>query len=165
LLRIARRTPEVEFRVGGMLRIGGNGSVREVVRDLSALPNVRIVGYLRRGEIVPFLGNATALLNTSHYEGFSNTFLEAWLSGTPVVTSSRDPDDIIARNKLGTVADNYEEVPGVLRSLVTHPGYDVLAERCRAYVLENHNERVIAERFVASLPPLAMRPSLRRVLK
>jgi len=156
LLEIAKRTPEIEFRVGGMLQTGSGQRVQKVLKELSSLPNVRMAGYLRRREILPFLANALALLNTSYYEGFSNTFLEAWLSGTPVITRSIDPDGIIAGNGIGTVARNYEELPVIIRRLGNYGGYGSLAERCRAYVLKNHNERIIAERFVAALPRKAL---------
>ena len=152
LLEIAKRTPEVEFRVGGMLQTGSGQALRDLVGKLYSLPNVRMAGYLRRREILPFLAKALALLNTSYYEGFSNTFLEAWLAGTPVITRSIDPDGVIAGNGIGSVAGSYDEVPGIIRSLMNEDGYDALAEKCRAYVLENHDERVIAERFIAALP-------------
>ena len=41
------------------------------------LPNIKFVGFIPRNEISSFLGDAYLLLNTSFYEGFSNTFLES----------------------------------------------------------------------------------------
>jgi|GEM_PF-1288645 len=149
LLEIARRSPDIEFLVAGSPCLTLDDETASALNKLKECRNVRFVGYLKRSEIIPFLSNAYALLNTSHYEGFSNTFLEAFLAGTPVVTTRKiDPDDIISNNGLGVISDDYDAIPALLFSLIKDRYYDDIPPRCRDYVLKNHDPAVLASRFI-----------------
>ncbi|MCK4782962.1 MAG: glycosyltransferase [Desulfobacteraceae bacterium] len=152
LLDIAKKTPEMEFRIGGRLPDIIPDEIKAAAGQLSIQPNVKMLGYLKRGEIQPFLANAITLLNTSYYEGFPSTFLESWLAGTPVVTRGFDPDNIIRKNGIGTVAEQYGHIPDILRSYANSKNYRSISEKCRKYVIKYHNPRTIAERFIDSLP-------------
>ena len=101
---------------------------------------------------MPFLANAYALINTSIIEGFSNTFLEAFASGTPVITvSSVDPDNIIAKNKLGIVKKNHTELVDGINSLLMTKHYQDIVLRCRKYLTENHDPDILGKKFIAYL--------------
>lgn len=152
LLDIIKRTPEMEYRIGGFFPPHTTEDMKAIVKSISSQPNVKMVGFLKRNEVIPFFSKAVALLNTSHYEGFSNTFLESWLAGTPVVTCSIDPDNIISTNRVGMVAKEYAEIPTLLKKLRTSKRYQFLARRCRDYVIQNHNAGNIAKAFIDSLP-------------
>jgi glycosyltransferase involved in cell wall biosynthesis len=152
LLEIIKKTPKREYRIGGMLQTNSKYDIKAVVKKISSQPNVEMIGFLKRHEVIPFLADAIALLNTSYYEGFSNTFLESWLAGTPVITRSIDPDNIISTKGVGMVAEEYSEIPALLRELNGSMNYQSLARRCRDYVIQNHNAGNIAEKFIACLP-------------
>jgi glycosyltransferase involved in cell wall biosynthesis len=154
---IAQGLPSIEIRVAG----GSAGNVdAETARGLEGLrnlPNVRFVGYLKRVEVPDFLAGATALLCTSLYEGFSNTFLEAFSVGTPVVTRSGvDPDSIIANHALGRVAESDGRIGECIRQIneMTRSDFDDLAQRCRKYVEAHHAPVPILQKFAQSVYPL-----------
>ena len=77
-------------------------------------------GLVARDRLPALYSAATALLCTSDYEGFPNTFLEAWSFGTPVV-SMVDPDSLLSTRGLGIHVTNIETAAEALRSLVTSP--------------------------------------------
>lgn len=155
LLEIAKALPSSKFKVAGKEGTSLDKETERALNDLRHCNNVSFVGYLNRKEILPFLSNAYALLNTSHYEGFSNTFLEAFSVGTPIVTTTRiDPDSIIFSNNLGHVGEKYSELPDLLTSVMSAKNYDEISKRCRRYVLENHDPRIIAKKFIDNLEVL-----------
>lgn len=155
LFDIVKASPALEFRIAGKQRPNLDKETKGALINLKECKNVRFLGYLKRKEILPFLSNAYALLNTSYYEGFSNTFLEAFAAGTPVITTSKvDPDNIISKNNLGLIAKEYTEIPHLLSSLVNDKDYNEFTKRCRRHVIENHDPSVIAKKFVESLKML-----------
>ncbi|MHA1341616.1 MAG: glycosyltransferase family 4 protein [Promethearchaeota archaeon] len=152
LYKVVKKLSNFEFRIAGKASKNLDKDTRYALVQLKKCKNIKFVGYLRRAEIIPFLSNAYALINTSYYEGFSNVFLEAFAAGTPVVTTSKvDPDNIIAKNNIGLVAENYNEIPKLIISLINSKDYDSIAQRCRNYVVKNHNPRKIATMFIENL--------------
>lgn len=139
------------FFVAGEAKEKCDEETRTFLEKLKQLPNVKFVGFLHRGQILPFLSKAKFLLNTSHYEGFSNTFLEAMSVGTPIITSSKvNPDSIISKFHLGIVYTNPADLMDQYL-LMTQESYRELSENCFNYVSENHNYKLLAEKLVQSL--------------
>lgn len=97
LLEVARRLPQHRFVVVGGHDIGWNGEEyeRKVRAAAAGLPNVEYRGFRPYAEADRMFDGARVLLNTSSYEGFPNTFLQAWARGVPTVAfvdiRSRDP--------------------------------------------------------------------------
>lgn len=152
LYEIVKSSQDIEFRIAGKIVADVDTNTKSALNLLKKCKNVKFVGFLKRTEVIPFLTSAFALLNTSHYEGFSNTFLESLLAGTPIVTTSNiDPDNIIADNNLGLIAKNYSEIPGLLSLLVKKDDYNHLSQRCIEYVLENHDPKLLAKKFIENL--------------
>lgn len=153
LYEIVKRMPEVEFRIAG--KSENSELDKDTVIALEGLKqheNVKFVGYLKRTDVLPFLSRAYALLNTSHYEGFSNTYLESLATGTPIVTTTKaDPDNIIRHNKLGIVADNFHELDYALNKVINNKQYDMLSKRYHRYLLEYHETISLSRKFIKYL--------------
>lgn len=102
VLELAALCPEWQFDVVG--EPNDPGSNRAYVYDaLRALPNVTLHGFVPYAQIGARYDAAALLLCTSAWEGYPNTFLEAWSRGLSVV-STVDPDGVIRRHGLGRVA-------------------------------------------------------------
>ena len=63
--------------------------------------NIKYFGEKENDFINDKLAKASLLINTSVSEGFSNTFIQAWMSGTPVFSLNSDPDGVIKKYNLG----------------------------------------------------------------
>lgn len=162
LRRVALENPDIEFRVAGAFSGLATDETRAVVRELESLPNVRLMGYLSREKVPEFLGNARYLLSTSHFEGMSNTFLEALSVGTPILAPSRvDPDGIVSRHGLGFVASTDDELAHLPKSAlsISEEEFLSLSSRARAYVREHHDPVTLASRLLCFLEENALVPS------
>lgn len=159
LYKIVKALPHYQFRLGGKVtKSKVDEATRQALGSLKEAPNVTFEGYIKRTNIGTFLSNAYLLLNTSHYEGFSNTFLEAFAAGTPIVTTRKvDPDSIIEHNQLGFTSEFYEGLSACIQQVITNDNYDKMSFRCQNYVVEKHNPTWLASQFadfLANLPGL-----------
>ncbi|MHC2282030.1 glycosyltransferase involved in cell wall biosynthesis [Bradyrhizobium diazoefficiens] len=157
LLRIAQELPAVKFRVAGMPERDVDQATLDAVNGLRHLPNVEMVGYVRRADVQQFLSESTMLLSTSDFEGFSNVFLEAFAVGTPVVTRRQvDPDSIIVRHSLGASAEDELALSKSVKAFwdMGENEYNAFAQRCQSYVKANHSPTAKARELVAALTPL-----------
>jgi glycosyltransferase involved in cell wall biosynthesis len=86
-LEIARRLPQHKFiMIGGHdIGRGGEDYARAVREAAAKLPNVDYKGFVPFAEADRYFSGARVVLNTSSYEGFPNTFLQAWSRGVPTV--------------------------------------------------------------------------------
>ena len=92
--------------------------------------------------------NAAILLSTADEEGFPNTFLQAWSSGTPVVSLKVDPDRIIELRGLGAVAGTAQKAVEVIQELMTSPDCrDAIGARAIRHVSEAHSEASVTAAF------------------
>ena len=151
LHRIVSALPNVRFKIGGMPKISTDQETTSIVKLLEGCSNVEFVGYVQRRFMVDFLSKSILLLNTSHHEGFSNTFLESFASGTPVCTTANvDPNSIIQKHKLGKVGKTQDKLIDAVKWVLELPSndYDLISQKCRNYVRENHNPKVLAEELM-----------------
>lgn len=74
------------------------------------LSNFEYKGELSNSDVCSIIAQAKLLVNTSDYEGFSNTFIEAWARGVPVVSLKVDPDNVLQNRKIGLRSNSYEQL-------------------------------------------------------
>jgi glycosyltransferase involved in cell wall biosynthesis len=115
-------------------------SVRSQAREQQNLTFVEHVPFL---EIGAYFQAASLFVNTSIQEGFPNTFVQAWMHGTPVVSLSVDPGGVIARHGLGISCDGSQtSLEMALSSLLAdHPLRERLSLSACAYAREHHDIR------------------------
>lgn len=150
LYEIALALPREQFVIAGKA-IRDEEDIRIYVPKLQQLPNVTFIGFLHRHEVMPFLAKARFLLNTSHYEGFSNTFLEAMSVGTPILTSEKvNPDGIISQYHLGIVYKDAADLQEQMRPL-TEARYQELSDNVSQYVHNNHHYQTLTATLMGIL--------------
>lgn len=154
LFSIASSLPAIDFKIAGMPVGKGDSETEMALAKLKKLPNVQFTGYLNRENVGHFLAKARILLNTSRWEGLSNTFLEAFSTGTPVVCTSRvDPDGLIARNQLGLTAEHDDQLMDKVATVLSmdDAAYAAMSSRCQQYVQSKHNPTGLAKEYCAIL--------------
>jgi len=146
LLDVAERCPQITFDVVGASNTDSDYALILMKRADGVL-NVKMHGRVTHAEIAGFYRRCRALCCTSTYEGFPNTFLEAWSHGLPIV-STFDPDGVIAANGLGWVAQEVEEIAACLKEIFQSPEMRLRASKAaRQYYQANHTPEKCLPRF------------------
>jgi glycosyltransferase involved in cell wall biosynthesis len=153
LVELARACPDVQFDVAGP--VYDDEFSKGAAAEAAALANVTLHGAVSREEIPDLYRRSSLLCCTSDYEGFPNTFLEAWSHGLPVV-STVDPDGVITRENLGRVASDTGTLTTAIRELLKNPAaYAASSKASRHYYLENHAMEAVMPRFEAVFAELS----------
>lgn len=146
LLEVASELPEVNFVVGGSPAI--EDEYYQMLFDkMSQLKNVTYLGMVAREEMPALYRTSSLFCCTSEYEGYPNTFLEAWSHSLPIV-STFDPDNLIKNKNLGISAHSKSELVDAIK--VFHDDPELWKERsvnARHYYVNNHTVDEVMKRF------------------
>lgn len=153
LVEIAMSCPDLEFEVAGP--VYEDDFSRGVETKAMRLKNVTMLGAVPRERVSALYREASLLCCTSDYEGFPNTFLEAWSHGLPVV-STVDPDGVIVRHGLGRIATDVESLAREIRATLTDPdAYATASRNARGYYLAHHAMEAVMPRYERLFQELA----------
>ncbi|MCH6201893.1 glycosyltransferase family 4 protein [Aquiflexum sp. LQ15W] len=148
LYRIAVQLPNEQFKIAGQPLIPMDQESTEYLEKLKSLSNVHLVGSISRDMILDFLKDSKFLLNTSRYEGFSNTFLEAMQSGTPILTTPNvNPDSIISDYQIGMIYEDEANLRLILENM-TEEIYLNMSKNCIDYIENNHDHLVLGKKLL-----------------
>ena len=157
LIPVARRFPHVEFLIAGSSR--DKSWEAELLRDLGAMPNVRIFGFVDQFQSPlhsKILERSWIFMNTAGREGLPNSFIEAAAHGCAIL-SSNNPDGF-ASNFGEHVVDG--DFAGGLERLLAHDRWKLLGEGARTYVSATFAcEKAITSHLDAYRTALAKTPN------
>lgn len=158
LLDVAARLPHLAFHLIGGPMPGAEAFFDEVRRHAATLPNVTFHGFVPQHRISEYVERARMLVNTSETEGFPNTYLQAWSRGTPVV-AFLDPQQLIARERLGIVVRDERQLCAAVASLAGEAGeWESASARCRLYIDSRAGEEQTVGAYAEALSGL-IRPA------
>ncbi len=119
LLDLADKNPQHRFDLIGAPNTS-SAYARRIVARAETMPNVHLLGHVPHAQVGDHYRSATALLCTSNYEGFPNTFLEAWANALPVVTRW-DAEGTVTDKRLGVHADSVDELSSKMNAMLSDP--------------------------------------------
>lgn len=95
--------------------------------------NLTYLGSISNEEVNEHLKTAHVLVNTSISEGFSNTFIQAWMTGTPVVSLNSNPNMLFDKYKMGIccLGDDAQLELSILEILKNESTYFHFVEACK----------------------------------
>ena len=137
LLDVAEHLKDIWFDVAGSADQESSYANR-ILERAAALKNVVLHGRVDWSRMPELYKKASVLCCTSEFEGFPNTFLEAWSYGVPIV-STVDPDDVIEDRAMGCRArDVGELIEGIQKLRMDHRLWQNMSINARRYYDENH---------------------------
>lgn len=100
---LAHQFPEQQFV---MILASQDPAVLEAVqRTTRDLANFTLLQSVRFQDTDQYYAEAKLLINTSTFEGFPNTFIQAGLAGCPILSYIVNPDTVLTTHQIGWCAD------------------------------------------------------------
>ncbi len=104
------------------------------------IPNFRYLGEIPNNEVNKLLNQSHILVNTSEYEGFSNTFVQAWMRKVVVISLNSNPDGLLTDKEIGFVAGNLNELEKTIHELVNNTDtLERMGKKAQDYAQLNHS--------------------------
>lgn len=111
--------------------------------------NVAYLGELPYERANELISEASILVNTSVSEGFPNTFIQAWMRETPVVSLDVDPDGLLETEGIGIHSGSQEKLACDVRALLEdEEKRRVIGKKARQYAMANHDITKIGKSYL-----------------
>jgi glycosyltransferase involved in cell wall biosynthesis len=154
LLELARKLPHLKFEIAGGPSPDDPSLYEDVKRAAAQLPNVTFHGPVPYHDVGALFERARLLVGTSEVEGFPNTYLQAWSHGAPVV-AFLDPENVIARKRLGRAVHSIDEMAAGVTELLTNPvEWAATSARCQEHAEDHADENARVQLYIDALRSL-----------
>ncbi|MTE26540.1 glycosyltransferase family 4 protein [Winogradskyella ouciana] len=133
--------------------VGGHSDKSYVKKLFANKPhNLIVTGQLSFSKALDYFNSAFLLVNTSISEGFSNTYIQAWLRGVPTLVFGADPNDVMVQNEIGYNVHNIKEAENNILSLLNNEIlYKMIASNAYNYAKHNHSIKTMTDNFLKSI--------------
>lgn len=131
--------PDLKFTMAG--RPSGLRRFAPLMERISRTANLEYLGELSIEEVDRRMAQAAIHVNTSSFEGFPNTFIQAWAQGAVVATIAVDPDEEgMEALGIGICAGTFERLRAVIDALAhSSERRGAIAARAFAFAHANHS--------------------------
>lgn len=118
---------------------------KEISEKAEDVKNVRFIERVPFDEIQTYYNHSKVFICTSDSEGFPNTYIQACIGKTPIVSLNINPDNFINNNSLGYCADgDFDRMVGHIKKLLDDKNdWEEKSENACRYAKENHDMRKI----------------------
>jgi len=147
-LKLAKLLPEAQFEMIGPKVEEELQLFKFVEQESKKLPNFKYRGFAPPSEVDIFYKRASILVNTSIYEGFPMSFIQAWLNYTPIVSLNVDPDGILEREKIGFHSKTFDRLVHDVHLLIRDEELrEEMGWRARKFAEREFDIRIIAQKY------------------
>jgi len=146
-LQLAEQFPQEKF-IMICQRATGDENYENLVNQADKIKNLRFIQRVPFNEIDGYFRRSKIFVNTSEAEGFPNTFIQACIAGTPILSLNVNPDGFLDEFHCGIYADDkWQKLIDSLASLLENERYIELGRNARKYVEEKHDIVKIVETY------------------
>jgi glycosyltransferase involved in cell wall biosynthesis len=149
LLEIARRLPRYRFVMIGGPDPGKREAeyLRSVASAARAPPNIEVRGFVPFAEAERAFDGARVVLNTSLYEGFPNTFLQAWARGIPTLAFIDTGSRLAGEPVYDIASDVPDAVSRLERLMRDDAAWWAASRRAAAHFAATHSIDAVLDRY------------------
>jgi len=138
ILKIAKENQNKKFIIIGPYSIKNN-YVKKILKEINNIKNIKYFKYIKREELNKYYEKSTYLINTSKFEGFPYTMLEAFLNSLPIISLNYNSDQIITNYNLGYFAEGkVSNINHFIQNLNLEER-KIFSDNCYSFVNNKHN--------------------------
>lgn len=109
------------------------------INDVKAIEYIPEASFDKVNELLSY---SHVFVNTSLYEGFPNTFIQAWMRQVPVVSLSINPDGVFDDQGIGFCSNSYENLVKDVKKIVLDSDLRLsMGIEAQKYAMETHSMR------------------------
>jgi glycosyltransferase involved in cell wall biosynthesis len=150
-IELANRLPHLSFCMIGGQQQGHSELYKEIKTRAEKMPNVRFLGRVPYQKMPGYYARARVFVNTSDSEGFPNSYLQAWIHGTPTVAFF-DPDRVIRTHELGYSVSSLDEMVEAVSTLALNRQVrEEFSARCARYMSETYAETQVLATYLKGM--------------
>lgn len=140
-IALAKKFPNEEFLMISQPRESAKELFDKIKTEISRGNNIRLLESVPFDEIQEYYNKAKLFINTSDFEGFPNTFVQACIGATPIVSLNVNPDNFLTEYDCGFCADGdlgkmYKDIKNILEN---KEELRIKGENARSYVEKKHD--------------------------
>lgn len=142
-LRIVNKFPKYRFIMICPRQKYEDAFFEEISQKAKKFKNLTFIEKVPFAKIQKYFNEAKLFIGTSDAEGFPNTYLQACMGYTPVVSYKVNPDNFINQNNIGYCADgNFEKMLCQIKKLLTDKkDWQEKSKNSFEYLKKNHDIR------------------------
>ena len=144
-LELAKALSHLQFE---MIISGDNALRKEIQVKAKEIPNLNIMGGKSFFETLEYFKLAKCLINTSSAEGFPNTFIQAGLTKTPILSINVNPGKMLDTYGMGLCSNGSIEDAKNFLSALTDEKIKAFGENAYRYVCSKNNLKDKIEAYV-----------------
>jgi len=128
---------------------GNEELFKKVSKKVSFVKNIRFIERIPFEKIQDYYNSAELFIGTSEYEGFPNTYVQACLGKTPIISYKVNPDNFINVNHLGYCSEgNFDLMIDQIEKIFSdEEDWKIKSENAYNYVKKNHDINTIGKQW------------------
>lgn len=126
---------------------------REIQKKSKEIENLIFIKYVPFKNIDKYFCQSKIFINTSIYEGFPNTFIQALKFGTPIISLNINPDNFLTEYRCGFYCNNdFSSLKKNTKKLLENRQlYQKYSENAFKYAKKNHDIQKIGKKWEKAL--------------
>jgi len=147
-IRLAEKLPQYKFVMVGRQADGHFG--KQMDKMIAKKPsNLSYLGPKPIKEVNRIICRSHLLVYTSlPYEGFGNSFIQAWFRGVPTISLGYELDGILEREKIGRTSKSFKDLIIDVDELMQNNSLrQEMGKRAMKYATKNHREDQMVNKF------------------
>ena len=146
-IELAKQTPQQRF-VMVCEQCSENWHYNRLVEEAQQVSNIEFHKSVPFAKINSFFQCAKIFVNTSDFEGFPNTFIQACAAGVPILSLNTNPDGFLEKYRCGICSKgNWADFIRHATTLLDSKIQSEYGQNGRKYVAENHDIEKIIEQY------------------